>query len=90
MLGVLVRSLLKIAGTALVTRGIIDQGTVDGLMATLAEAILGGLMIGAGNAWSLVHALFEHSRWARAWAALQSGTSPVPPSEAGATSAPAG
>ena len=72
IIGVAVRSLLKIVGTALVTRGLTDQGTVDGIMATLVEAIVGATMIGAGSAWSVVRVLFEHSRWAKRWQALLS------------------
>jgi hypothetical protein len=69
--GAVVRSLLKVAGTALVTRGLVDQGTVDGAIPMLAEEIAGGLLVAAASGWSVVRAAITHTRLAAAWRALR-------------------
>lgn len=69
--GALVRSLLKIAGTALVTRGLVDQGTVDGAIPMLAEEIAGSLLVAAASGWSVARAAITHTRFAAAWRALR-------------------
>lgn len=69
--GAIVRSLLKIAGTALVTRGLVDQGTVDGAIPMLAEEIVGSLIVAAASGWSVVRAAITHTRFAAAWRALR-------------------
>ncbi|UAK25665.1 Pam3-gp28 family putative phage holin [Sphingomonas nostoxanthinifaciens] len=45
LLASLVRHALVAAGSALVTRGIVDQGSVDGFIATMVETIVGTLMV---------------------------------------------
>ena len=71
--GAVVRSLLKILGTALVTRGLVDQGTVDGAIPMLAEEIAGSLLVAAASGWSVVRAAITHTRFAAAWRALRGG-----------------
>lgn len=69
--GAVVRSLLKIVGTALVTRGLVDQGTIDGAIPMLAEEIAGGLLVAAASGWSVARAAIAHTRFAAAWRALR-------------------
>ena len=71
MLGAAVRHVLTIAGAALVTRGFVDQGTVDGYMPTAIEIVVGALLAGGGIAWSQLRAYASHTRLANAWAALR-------------------
>lgn len=70
MLGALVRKLLAIAGTALVTRGFVDQSTADGWLPIVVEQVVGASMIGGATAWSVARAKLTHTRWAAAWRAL--------------------
>ncbi|WP_010186029.1 Pam3-gp28 family putative phage holin [Sphingomonas sp. PAMC 26605] len=69
--GAVVRSLLKIVGTALVTRGLVDQGTVDGAIPMLAEEIAGSLLVAVASGWSVVRAAISHTRFAAAWRAFR-------------------
>jgi len=70
ILGTLARTGLKIVGTALVTRGVIDQGTADGVVPMLAEEVVGLICVGAGSLWSVARARLTHTRFAAAWRAL--------------------
>lgn len=70
LLGSLTRHLLTAIGTALVTRGAVDQGTLDGIVPMAAEEIAGGALFLVGIGWGQVRAFLSHTRWARAWAAL--------------------
>ena len=76
LLASLVRHLLTMAGTALVTRGLVDQGTVDGIMATAVEVVVGAILVTVSTGWGQLRAYLSHTRWAAAWAALQSGETP--------------
>lgn len=58
------------AGSALVTRGLVDQATVDGYMATAVEIVVGALMVGGATAWRQFRAFLSPSRWAAAWMTL--------------------
>lgn len=78
--GAVVRSLLKIAGTALVTRGLVDQGTVDGAIPMFSEEIVGVLLVGAASSWSIIRAAITHTRFAAAWRALR-GEDPQSPQQ---------
>ena len=71
LLASLVRHALTVAGTALVTRGLVDQGTVDGYMATAVEMVVGALIVAGSTAWGQFRAFWSHTRWAAAWKALQ-------------------
>lgn len=71
LLASLVRHGLTALGAALVTRGIVDQGTVDGYMATAVEIVVGGLLSAGATLWGQRRAYLSHSRWAAAWAALE-------------------
>ena len=71
ILAAIVRSILKIVGTALVTRGLVDQGTIDGALPMLAETIVGAALVAGASAWSIVRAYLSHTRWAAAWRALR-------------------
>lgn len=71
IIGALVRSLLKVLGAALVTRGLVDQGTIDGAVPMLVETIVGAVLVGAASGWSVGRAWLVHTRWARAWRALR-------------------
>lgn len=70
LLASLVRHTLTIAGTALVTRGLVDQGTVDGYMTTAVEMVVGAILAAGAAAWGQRRAYLSHTRWAAAWAAL--------------------
>jgi hypothetical protein len=86
LLASLVRHVLTAIGTALVTRGWVDQGAVDGYMATAVEMVVGVLLAGGSLAWGQVRAYLSHTRWQRAWDALRT----VEPSAASpASTAPA-
>lgn len=76
LLGSLVRHLLTVAGTALVTRGLVDQGTVDGIIPMAGEEIVGALIVGAALGWSQLRAFLSHTRLAAAWAALTAPEAP--------------
>jgi hypothetical protein len=76
MLGVLVRHMLTAIGTALVTRGLVDKGTVDGIIPMAVEEIVGALIVGAAIGWGQLRAYASHTRWAAAWAALRAETPP--------------
>jgi hypothetical protein len=71
LLGALVRHMLTAAGTALVTRGIVDQGTVDGVIPMAVEEIVGALIVSGAVGWGQLRAYASHTRWAAAWAALR-------------------
>ena len=75
LLASLVRHVLVMIGTALVTRGLVDQGTVDGYMATAVEMVVGALIVAGSTAWGQFRAFWSHTRWAAAWKALQGGGS---------------
>lgn len=66
--GTMIRTGLKMIGTALVTRGLVDQGTVDGVIPTLSEELVGVLMLAGGAGWGFVRAWFAHQRF---WAAKE-------------------
>ncbi|WP_404711471.1 hypothetical protein [Sphingomonas sp. MMS24-J13] len=65
-----VRHALTAAGTALVTRGLVDQGAVDGFMATGVEMVVGALIVAGATCWGQFRAWMSHGRFAAAWAAL--------------------
>ena len=71
LLGSATRHLLTAAGTALVTRGIVDQGTVDGVMPMAVEIVVGAALATFSTGWGQFRAFASHTRWARAWAALR-------------------
>lgn len=68
------RHVLTAAGTSLVARGYLDQGTVNDAVSPFADEILGALIVCASAGWGVVRAHLSHGRWARAWAALQAPT----------------
>jgi len=70
VLGALARKGLAIAGTALVTRGFVDQSTMDGAIPLVAEQLVGAALVGGATLWSLVRARITHTRFARAWSIL--------------------
>ncbi|UAK24170.1 Pam3-gp28 family putative phage holin [Sphingomonas nostoxanthinifaciens] len=63
LLASLVRHALVAAGSALVTRGIVDQGAVDGFIATMVETIVGTLMVAGATGWAQARAFLSHTRW---------------------------
>lgn len=70
MLGSLVRHLLTAIGTALVTRGLIDQGAVDGIIPMAVEVLVGAILAAAATGWGQLRAFLSHTRLAKAWADL--------------------
>ncbi|MGI3904190.1 MAG: hypothetical protein ACRYF1_27295, partial [Janthinobacterium lividum] len=66
------RHALTAVGTALVTRGIVDQGTVDGVMPMAVEIVVGAVIATASTGWGQLRAYASHTRWAAAWKALRS------------------
>ncbi|MGI4731114.1 MAG: hypothetical protein ACRYFW_05115 [Janthinobacterium lividum] len=62
-------------GTALVTRGIVDQGTVDGVMPMAVEIVVGAVIATASTGWGQLRAYASHTRWAAAWKALRAASS---------------
>ena len=70
LLASLVRHFLTALGTALVTRGAVDQGAVDGYMATAVEMVVGALIVAGATGWGQLRAWLSHGRFAAAWAAL--------------------
>ncbi|UAK24333.1 Pam3-gp28 family putative phage holin [Sphingomonas nostoxanthinifaciens] len=76
LLASLVRHALVAAGSALVTRGIVDQGAVDGFIATMVETIVGTLMVAGATGWAQARAFLSHTRLAAAWAALNGDPQP--------------
>lgn len=71
VLGALVRTVLKIIGTVLVTHGLIDQGNVDSTLSDLTQAIVGAVIVSSAGCWAVFRAWASHTRWARSWAALR-------------------
>ncbi|UAK23689.1 Pam3-gp28 family putative phage holin [Sphingomonas nostoxanthinifaciens] len=83
LLASFVRHALVAAGSALVTRGIVDQGAVDGFVATMVETIVGTLMVAGATGWAQARAFLSHTRWAAAWAALNAEPASLPDAVAG-------
>ena len=65
-----VRHSLTMAGAALVTRGLVDQGAVDGAIPTLVEVMVGTLLAAGATGWGQLRAWLAHGRFAAAWAVL--------------------
>ena len=65
-----VRHTLTMAGAALVTRGLVDQGAVDGAIPTLVEVMVGTLLAAGATGWGQLRAWLAHGRFAAAWAVL--------------------
>jgi hypothetical protein len=82
LLGAAIRHLLVAIGAALVTRGWIDQGHVDGVIPMAVEVGVGAVFALVGFGWGQVRAFLSHTRWAAAWAALRAD------SQAGAPTSP--
>lgn len=65
ILGAILRVLLRALGAILVARGLTDQGTVDGTIGSLTEALVGSVLVAAPEVWR-----FLKARLQAAWAAL--------------------
>lgn len=77
-----VRHALTAIGSMLVTRGIVDQGAVDGFMATAVEMIVGSIIVAGATGWGQLRAFISHTRWASALAAAEA-SNPLPSAAAG-------
>lgn len=94
-----VRHALVVAGTALVTRGIVDQGVVDGAIPTLVETIVGTLLVAGATGWAQLRAWLAHDHLTTLWLAVRMRPTvlpqaplsvPIPPVAASLTPATAG
>ncbi|USI71603.1 hypothetical protein [Sphingomonas morindae] len=72
ILGALARKAITIAGTALISHGLVDQGTVDAATGPIADYLVGAGLILASGAWSIARARITHTRFANAWRKLTS------------------
>ena len=74
--GAILRHALTAAGTALVARGYVDQGTADSAVGPIGDYVLGSAVALAASSWGVFRARAEHWRWVQAWLAP---ARPLPP-----------
>ena len=71
ILGSLARGALKIAGTALVTHGVMNAATANAMSPILAQELAGAALVALGQGWGVARAWFAHTRFAVAVAQLR-------------------
>lgn len=77
ILGGQVRHALTALATLAITHGVATQGQADAIVPPLVDYLTGAALLGVSTLWSARRAIFDHSRWARAWAALTGDDKPT-------------